>query len=126
MTKYWLTLLFIIGLFVLSGCASVQPSPTGQVCQNANAELCPDLLGGLEVSYKRDASIYIKHGAYAYASVHADGRCVIRYISDRALRRHRIHELNHCRGWNHRGLGGLQDSTWVPWPEALNTVRGGE
>ena len=114
MVRYFTVLFILMGLFAYSGCASSPADSYAEVCRNANSELCPDLLGGLKVEFERDPDLYVKHGAYAHASVYSSGRCVIRYVSESRRQRHLIHELNHCRGWDHKDLGDVFDSTWHP------------
>ena len=112
MVRYFTVLFILIGLFAYSGCASSPVDRYAEVCRYANSELCPDLR--LKVEFERDPDLYIKQGAYAHASVYSSGRCVIRYVSESRRQRHLIHELNHCRGWDHKDLGDVFDSTWHP------------
>ena len=55
-------------------------------------------------------------GAKGCAQIHAGFQTCTVYISTRAKKSTRTHEMNHCRGWNHKGDGHRNHrKPWVPF-----------
>jgi len=98
---------------------------------NGDYELCEDLTG-FNVEYnivaESELKYYCGYDALGCAELNLTlGNCIIT-LSDRSDRSTKLHEQNHCRGWDHdyHDYSWTFRSTktkWRPWKRVLDFLK---
>lgn len=120
-----LTALMLV--LALAGCSDILTDRQSQYkCKNADKTLCPDLVGAkvdVNVVKADDLPIVCKQSfdIEGCSTLNITRRTCVIHVTKST--EHLLHEMNHCRGWNHYQPENLLTRTykyaWHPYDEVL-------